>query len=95
MRGLWEEFYCKCTKFFYTYRLDDKKDEISLEELIEQKRAELGVRTDLTPVNIESFVKWKRRKLAEKVNSFSAARMNIMQYAVRCKQIACLELNWH
>ena len=66
-----------------------------MEELIEQKRAELGVRTDLTPVNIESFVKWKRRKLAEKVNSFSAARMNIMQYAVRYKQIACLELNWH
>ena len=49
-----------------------------MEELIEQKRAELGVRTDLTPVNIESFVKWKRRKLAEKVNSLIAARVNIM-----------------
>jgi len=48
-------------------KLDEKKDEISLEELIEQRRAELGARTDLTPVNIESFVKWKKRKLAEKI----------------------------
>merc|ERR1712117_566959 len=31
------------------------------------RRAELGARTDLTPVNIESFVKWKKRKLAEKI----------------------------
>ena len=51
-----------------------KGDEISLEELIEQRRAELGARTDLTPINIESFVKWKKRKLAEKVNiSFHVA----------------------
>jgi len=49
-------------------KLDAQKgDEISLEELIEQRRAELGARTDLTPVNIESFVKWKKRKMAEKV----------------------------
>ena len=50
--------------------MDEKKDEISLEELIEQRRAELGARTDLTPVNIESFVKWKKRKLAEKVINY-------------------------
>ena len=51
-----------------------KGDEISLEELIEQRRAELGARTDLTPINIESFVKWKKRKLAEKVTiSFHVA----------------------
>lgn len=45
----------------------DKKDEISLEELIEQKRAELSARDDLTPVTLESFVLWKKRKLREKL----------------------------
>ena len=72
MRGLQDENGVKIIRLCRTlnFRLDEKKDEISLEELIEQRRAELGARTDLTPVNIESFVKWKKRKLAEKVQYF-------------------------
>ena len=45
----------------------DKKDEISIEELIEQKRAELSAQNKtLTPVNLQTFVAWKKRKLREK-----------------------------
>jgi len=45
---------------------DYQKDQISIEELVETKRAELSARTDLTPVTLESFVRWKKRKLREK-----------------------------
>ena len=45
---------------------DNPKDQISMEELVETKRAELSARTDLTPVTLETFVKWKKRKLREK-----------------------------
>jgi uncharacterized protein (DUF2344 family) len=44
---------------------EDKKDETSMEELIEQKRAQLSVK-NLTPVTLHSFVAWKKRKLREK-----------------------------
>ena len=37
-----------------------------MEELVETKRAELSARSDLTPVTLETFVKWKKRKLREK-----------------------------
>ncbi|KAG5674409.1 hypothetical protein PVAND_004383 [Polypedilum vanderplanki] len=43
---------------------DDKKEEISLEELIETERANLGVNT--TKVTLETFLAWKKRKLEEK-----------------------------
>lgn len=43
---------------------EDKKDEISLEELIEKERAALG--PSQTKVNLESFLAWKKRKLREK-----------------------------
>ena len=33
---------------------------------MENKRAELSARSDLTPVTLETFVKWKKRKLREK-----------------------------
>ena len=42
---------------------------ISIEELIEEKRAELSAQANLTPVTLESFVKWKKRKLAEKAEA--------------------------
>ncbi len=46
---------------------EEKKEEISIEELIEEKRAELGSKdTKLTPVTLQTFVAWKKRKLAEK-----------------------------
>nr|ACO11130.1 Zinc finger CCCH domain-containing protein 15 homolog [Caligus rogercresseyi] len=45
---------------------EEKKEEISIEELIEQKRAELSSRMDLTKVTIETFIAWKKRKLKEK-----------------------------
>jgi hypothetical protein len=43
---------------------DDKKDEISLEELIETERAGLGAAT--TKVTLETFLAWKKRKIEEK-----------------------------
>lgn len=43
---------------------EDKKDEISLEDLIERERASLG--STLTKVTLESFIAWKKRKLLEK-----------------------------
>jgi hypothetical protein len=39
---------------------------ISMEELVETKRAELSARSDLTPVTLETFVRWKKRKLRER-----------------------------
>jgi hypothetical protein len=43
---------------------DDKRDEISMEELIETERASLGSNT--TKVTLETFLAWKKRKLEEK-----------------------------
>lgn len=42
----------------------DKKDEISLEELIETERSGLGSTT--TKVTLETFLAWKKRKIEEK-----------------------------
>ncbi|CAG9770498.1 unnamed protein product [Ceutorhynchus assimilis] len=43
---------------------DDKKDEITLEELIEKERAALG--PSQTKVTLETFLAWKKRKIQEK-----------------------------
>jgi len=45
-------------------KLKEKKDEISLEDLIERERNALG--SNLTRVTLESFVSWKKRKVLEK-----------------------------
>ena len=45
---------------------EDKTETISIEELIEQKRAELSAQANLTPVTIQSFIMWKKRKMLEK-----------------------------
>ena len=42
------------------------KDEISLEELIEEERAKLG--TNLTKITLETFTTWKKRKVCEILN---------------------------
>jgi len=46
---------------------EDKKDEISLEDLIERERAALG--HSQTKVTLVSFLAWKKRKLREKEES--------------------------
>lgn len=43
---------------------EDKKNEITLEDLIEKERASLG--SNLTKITLESFIAWKKRKLQEK-----------------------------
>lgn len=43
---------------------EDKKDEISLEDLIERERANLG--PNQTKITLETFLAWKKRKLQEK-----------------------------
>ncbi|XP_015833704.1 zinc finger CCCH domain-containing protein 15 homolog isoform X2 [Tribolium castaneum] len=43
---------------------DDKRDEISLEDLIEKERAALG--STQTKVTLETFLAWKKRKIQEK-----------------------------
>ncbi|XP_063976329.1 zinc finger CCCH domain-containing protein 15 homolog [Diachasmimorpha longicaudata] len=45
-------------------KLADKKDEISLEDLIEKERANLG--SNQTRITLETFLAWKKRKLTEK-----------------------------
>lgn len=40
---------------------DDKRDEISLEDLIEKERAALGPKQ--TKVTLETFLAWKKRKI--------------------------------
>jgi len=48
----------------------EKTEETSIEELIEQKRSELSAQTKaLTPVNLQTFVAWKKRKLREKADA--------------------------
>ena len=44
--------------------LEDQKETISLEELIESERAALG--SSVTKVTLDSFLAWKKRKLEEK-----------------------------
>ncbi|XP_039284229.1 zinc finger CCCH domain-containing protein 15 homolog isoform X2 [Nilaparvata lugens] len=44
---------------------EEKKDEISLEDLIEKERAALGSQK-FTKITLETFVAWKKRKLREK-----------------------------
>ncbi|XP_062506154.1 zinc finger CCCH domain-containing protein 15-like [Corticium candelabrum] len=44
--------------------MEEQKERISIEELIESERAKLGV--NLTPVTLESFLEWKKRKVDEK-----------------------------
>ena len=48
-------------------RIKEKKDEISLEDLVERERAALG--SNLTRVTLESFISWKKRKIQEKKES--------------------------
>lgn len=48
---------------------EEKKDEISLEELIEKERAALG--SNQTKVTLETFLAWKKRKLREKEDAAS------------------------
>ncbi|XP_034946931.1 zinc finger CCCH domain-containing protein 15 homolog isoform X1 [Chelonus insularis] len=43
---------------------EDKKDEISLEDLIEKERANLG--PNQTRITLETFLAWKKRKIREK-----------------------------
>lgn len=45
---------------------DDKKNDISLEDLIEKERAALGDKQ--TKVTLETFIAWKKRKI--QVNTF-------------------------
>lgn len=39
----------------------EAKDEISLEELIEEERTKLG--TNLTKITLETFTTWKKKKV--------------------------------
>ncbi|KAF1375435.1 hypothetical protein PFLUV_G00220140 [Perca fluviatilis] len=45
---------------------ENKEDEISLEELIENERAALGV--NVTRITLETFLAWKKRKRQEKID---------------------------
>ena len=42
----------------------EKKDEITIEELVEKERAALG--SNLTKITYVTFLAWKKRKLAER-----------------------------
>jgi len=51
-------------------RMEKEKEEISIEDLIEKERANLGSGS-LTKVTLETFVAWKKKKLKEKADSES------------------------
>jgi len=44
--------------------LEEQKEMISLEDLIESQRAALG--SNVTKVTLETFIAWKKRKIEEK-----------------------------
>lgn len=52
---------------------EDKKDQISLEDLIERERAALAASSKFTKVTLESFLSWKKRKLKEKSDAATKA----------------------
>ena len=49
----------------------EKKEEISIEELVERERAALGY--DLPKINLTTFVAWKKAKIEEKKQKAAAA----------------------
>lgn len=49
---------------------EEKREEISLVDLIERERAALG--SDLTKVTLETFLAWKKRKIQEKKDKLAA-----------------------
>ncbi|KAF6037389.1 ZC3H15 [Bugula neritina] len=51
--------------------MEEQKDTITLEELIERERAKLG--STLTRVTLDTFLAWKARKRAEKIKQDKAA----------------------
>jgi len=54
---------------------EEKTEKTSIEELIEQKRSELSAQNkSLTPVNLQTFVAWKKRKLREKADAEKKAQ---------------------
>lgn len=44
--------------------MDEKKNEISLVDLIERERAALGA--NQTKITLETFLAWKKKKIKEK-----------------------------
>ena len=62
--------YYEFTYCFYGFqdRKKDKKEEISLEDLIEKERAALAS-VKFTKITLESFLDWKKRKLREKIET--------------------------
>ncbi|KAG8316583.1 hypothetical protein J6590_047724 [Homalodisca vitripennis] len=48
------------------WKKEDKKDEISIEDLVEKERAALSASGKFTKVTLESFLAWKKRKVKEK-----------------------------
>ncbi|CAG9561463.1 unnamed protein product [Danaus chrysippus] len=52
-------------------KLEDKKNEISLVDLIERERAALG--PNQTKITLETFLAWKKKKIKEKQDAFTKA----------------------
>jgi hypothetical protein len=46
-------------------RMDKEREEISIEDLVEKERGNLGT-TALTKVTLETFVAWKRKKMQQR-----------------------------
>lgn len=63
-------------------KLDDKKNEISLVDLIERERAALG--PNQTKITLETFIAWKKRKLQEKKvnNKYMNFHVQIIIYMI-------------
>jgi hypothetical protein len=46
-------------------RMDKEREEISIEDLVEKERGNLGT-TAITKVTLETFVAWKRKKMQQR-----------------------------
>ena len=53
----------------------DEKNEISLEELIEEQRTKLG--TNLTKITLETFSDWKKKKVHVFVRFYVCTRLQL------------------
>ena len=61
--------------------MDKEKEEISIEDLVEKERGNLGT-ANLTKVTLETFVTWKRKKLQQKADAEKKDKVKLNDFSV-------------
>ena len=60
--------------------MDKEKEEISIEDLVEKERGNLGT-ANLTKVTLETFVAWKRKKLQQKADAEKKDKVKLNDFS--------------